>query len=413
MKLFVRQWCEKNLVPITERPDFEEWLASTEYTIHRKDELRQAFIDNNFHFPPPAVACKVKNFVKLETYPEYKHARWINSRCDRFKVFCGPFFKKIEEQVYETSDTVRFIKHIPVDERPESLMQIPEGLRYYGTDYTSFEKHFSKEIMETIEFVLYDYMLEFLTHAEKKCLFDTLSGYNKLKSRLGFQARVKARRMSGEMCTSLGNGFTNMMLALFLAHEKNGHIYGYVEGDDGIFGTDFEMTPEDYKRLGFEIKIKSYENVGDASFCGMIFSSSGQIIRDPVNFLMKFGWSSSAIGCSHRVAQELLRAKALSAAYETPHCPVVGAAVRFALNKTEGYAPRFVSDGFHKVPRDVINVPLFNPSSSTRLQFERLFKVSIADQLVIEDKLMAGDFDVAHLLSLNMDGLHYETRYVA
>jgi hypothetical protein len=287
-------------------------------------------------------------------------------------------------------------------------------MHYYGTDYTSFEKHFTAEVMHSIEFVLYDYMLPCMTPSEKQCLFKTLAGFNHLKSRLGFKAVVKARRMSGEMCTSLGNGFTNMMLALYLAHKKNGHVFGFVEGDDGIFATDFRMQPQDYNELGFEIKIIEHNKINEASFCGMIYSEAGEIIRDPLNFLSKFGWSSTAMGSGERVKMGLLRAKALSSCYETPQCPIVGAASRFALQKTEGYAARFVYDGYHKpVARDSVNIPKFQPKEETRVLFARLFGVSLENQLLIEDKILNGDFDVACLLPLRRDSLHYVTRYVA
>jgi len=414
LKNFVYNYVKTHYEPIIVRPDFEEWLDGTDNPQHRKDELRRAHEENQGQLPPEHACQRVKNFIKLEDYPFYKHARWINSRSDRFKVFCGPFFKKIEEVVYAAEGDVKFIKHIPVADRPKVLESIPKGMSYYGTDFTSFEKHFTKEIMQAIEFVLYDYMLPCMTKLEKECLFNTLSGYNRLKSRLGFKAVVKARRMSGEMCTSLGNGFTNMMLALYLAHIKNGHIYGYVEGDDGIFATDFPLLAEDYKKLGFEIKIISHERISDASFCGMIFADAGEIIRCPVAFLSKFGWTSTDLGAGENVKLGLLRAKALSACYETPQCPIVGVVARYALSKTEGVAARFVYDGYHKpIPRDSLNLQPFQPKEETRVLFSRIFHVSVDTQLLIESMINKGDFDVSRLLPLSRDGLHYTTRYVA
>lgn len=410
---FVRDFCKRHLVPITQRPDFEEWLASTSYNEVRKEELRRAHDANRGACPPARVCKQVKTFIKLEDYPEYKHARWINSRCDRFKVFCGPYFKKIEEQVYDVKSDIKFIKHVPVPDRPQAIEALPKGLRYYGTDYTSFEKHFTKHVMNSIEFVLYDYMLPCMTPLEKKCLFSTLAGFNKLRSRSGFKATVEARRMSGEMCTSLGNGFTNLILTSYIAHLRQGHVYGFVEGDDGLFATDFELSPEDYSNLGFEIKIIPYEKIGDASFCGMIFSESGEIIRNPVEFLAKFSWTSSCMGANEKVLRELLRAKALSCVYETPQCPIVGAAARYALDMTRDSAARFVFDGYHEIPRDQIHVAEFDPKPSTRVQFEKLFHISVSDQIRIEQQLSSGNFDVAHLMPLSRDHLHYCTRYVA
>lgn len=69
---------------------------------------------------------------------------------------------------------------------------------------------------------------------------------------------------------------------------------------------------------------------------------------------------------------ELLRAKALSACYETPHCPVIGKIARYALERTRGVHPRFVRDGYHDVPMlDEFDVPKFEPTDLTRELFAR------------------------------------------
>jgi hypothetical protein len=399
------------------RPNFEEWLDSTDYNTARKAELRLANELNAGQPPPRHVCRKVKNFIKLEEYPNYKHARLINSRHDRFKAWSGPFFKKIEEQIYDVESNIRFIKHIPVQDRPALLRALPKGMRCYSTDFTAYEKHFTAELMHHCELILYEYMLPCLGPQGMHCLKQTLTGINHISSRNGFSAKVKARRMSGEMCTSLGNGFTNMMLALYLAEKKGGVIHGFVEGDDGIFVTNVELSAEDYKELGFEIKIVSEASPCEASFCGMIFADSGEIIRNPREFVSKFAWTGSCLEGGIKVKRELLRAKALSACYETPQCPIVGAIARYALQETRGVKPRFVYDGYHKVTdviRDERNVAAFKPSSDTRVLFERKFHISIADQLNIERLCSQGKFDVAaQLMPPPADVLHYVTRYVA
>jgi len=175
--------------------------------------------------------------------------------------------------------------------------------------------------------------------------------------------------MSGEMCTSLGNGFTNLMLALFIASLRHGHLEGYVEGDDGLFATDFELTKEDYLNLGFTMKnVDEVFHPGWASFCGMLFGDSLQIVRSPRRFLENFGWTHSAVHGGEKVMLGLLRAKALSAVYETPHCPIVSVLARRALHHTRGVTPRFVNDGFHNtelVPRDESKLPKFAPTTDT------------------------------------------------
>jgi hypothetical protein len=413
LEQFTLSWCRKYVNPILQAPDFEEWLSGTSYNEQRKEELRQARLENHCLAPPRHVSRKVKQFVKLEAYPMMKHARLINSRCDRFKVWCGPLFKAIEERVYKSQSPVRFIKHVPIPERASLLSTMSRCMRVFGTDFTAYEKHFHSSIMQHIEFVLYRYMCPFLSHEERRLLFETLSGFNEIYSRGGLRARVKARRMSGEMCTSLGNGFTNMILALFLAEKKKGSINGFVEGDDGIFACDFEIKASDYRELGFEIKINEFSSVNVASFCGLIFSESGEIIRDPVTFLMKFGWASSFFDAKEKVHLELLRAKSLSCIYETPQCPIIGALARVCLDKTRGVVPRFIEDWYHRAPRDEMQIPPFCPSPDTRVLFQQLYHVDVPAQLLLEERILKGDLSlIPTFIPPPRDSLYYESRYV-
>lgn len=188
--------------------------------------------------------------------------------------------------------------------------------------------------------------------------------------------------MSGDMCTSLGNGFTNLMLALYLVHKKGGTLEGFVEGDDGLFATDVELTAADYEKLGFTIKIEEVTDPREASFCGMVFAEN-EIIREPRRFLMGFGWTQSYIHAGTRIMDQLLRAKALSTAYETPQCPIVGAMARYALSATRSVRPRFVNDGFHHPP-DEAPIAEFNPQAATRQLFARLYGISVPEQLEAE-----------------------------
>jgi hypothetical protein len=407
LKSFVRTYVRDHL-PVVEPLEFEEWLETTSYNNDRKDQLRKVHDDLRGGRPTRKQCRHVNSFVKSEFYPTWKHARMINSRSDAFKVWSGPRFHAIEDVVYGLPE---FIKHTPVPERPAKIAQLKSaGRRYYQTDYTAFESHFTPEILNTIECELYRHCLK--NDIDIDFLCRVLTGTNSMRTRTGVRASVKGRRMSGDMCTSLGNGFTNLMLAKFIAHEKGGHIQGFVEGDDGLFCTDFELTADDYAQLGFTIKIEEVSDPCAASFCGMIFSESGEIIRDPRRFMMGFGWTQSFITAGPKIMDELLRAKALSSVYETPQCPIVGALARYALTKTNHINPRFVSDGFH-VPRDLVNIPDFHPSYDTRLLFEQQFGVSIQTQVLAEECISVGDFKrVGSLIPPTSEQFSYSCNYV-
>lgn len=409
LSAFVDDFLLKN-VPQVDPLGFEEWLATTGYDENRKNQLRAENEDLRGSRPTRRQAQKVKSFVKTESYPEWKYPRMINSRCDAFKAYSGPFFKAIEQAVYQLKP---FVKHTPVPERPALIAGIKKaGARYYQTDYSAFECHFTVEVMRALELRLYRWCLK--NHPDDaEFICRTLSGVNQMGTMTGVRASVRARRMSGDMCTSLGNGFSNLMITLFLIAEKGGHYDGFVEGDDGVFATDVVLTAQDYLDCGFTIKIDEVDDPCHASFCGMIFAESGEIIRDPRRFIETFGWTHSMISAGPTIMHQLLRAKALSACYETPQCPIVGQIARSALEVTRGYAPRFVADGYHQAPPDEWPLPDFAPSDDTRLLFERLFGVSVADQLRVEESIRAGHLDaVLQVLPPHVDVEQYALNYV-
>lgn len=81
----------------------------------------------------------------------------INSRTDEFKTLTGPTFKLIEKQVFANP---WFIKNVPVRERCDYIVErlYKPGMKYYSSDYTSFEALFTPEIMRVVERELYHYM---------------------------------------------------------------------------------------------------------------------------------------------------------------------------------------------------------------------------------------------------------------
>jgi hypothetical protein len=313
-----------------------KWLEGTPYPLWRKRELQAKWdaivdIDDPKHF-----MCK--SFQKDEGYIAFKHARGINARSDEFKCMVGPIFKLIEEQVYQDH---HFIKHIPVADRPKyitDLLYSPGG-KYYAGDYTSFEALFVELLMCAVEFELYDYMTQHLPEGDRfrRLLRAVLAGDNVCNYR-DFQVILKAVRMSGEMCTSLGNGFANLMFLLFIAQEKGStHVDGVVEGDDSLFVMDgVTPTSEDFARLGLVIKLEEHEQLSTASFCGLVFDPTDQLnISDPLKILAAFGWTSQRYAASKdKTLRALLRCKALSLAHTYPGAPIISALAQYGLRVT-------------------------------------------------------------------------------
>lgn len=334
---FVCEYVSANYAPLSPDADLtvKTWLSKTHYPEWRKEELRQVWAKTDD--PRNPKYRKVKGFGKAEKYPVPKHTRGIHSRDDVFKCLVGPMFKAIEEVVYKDP---HFIKHVPVAERPAYIKSMLDqmGVRPFTSDYTSFEAMFAAELMEACEFVLYFHMIKNLPEGrllEDDCK-ETLTGENTISYKT-FQLRILARRMSGEMSTSLGNGFTNLMLYLFLAKKAGAtEVRGVVEGDDGLFITNGPApTTGDFARLGANIKLAKAPSLESASFCGLIFDPTDLVnITDPLKTLAEFGWGDPRYAGSPKKAAPLLRCKALSLAHQYPGCPIVQSLAFYGLRAT-------------------------------------------------------------------------------
>jgi len=408
--VFVQEYLDAH-VPRAVPLDFEDWLRTTSFTDARKAELRVAHDSLHGGRPTKKQASHVDSFGKTEFYTSFKHCRLINSRCDAFKAWSGPMFKAIEQVVYDLDGPVKFIKHVPVPERPRCVAALRKaGLHYFETDFTAFESHFTRELMDVCECQLYRHVLG--EGPDVEFLVRTIMGTNRMNTRSGVRARVEARRMSGDMCTSLGNGFTNQMLVLYLAQLSGGSVAGFVEGDDGLFATDFVLTQEMYEALGFTIKLNEVDDPCGAHFCGIICSDEGQIIKDPFKFFQGFGWTHSFVNAGNKIMLGLLHSKSLSALYETPACPIISAIAWYGYLHSCNVPALFVPDGYHEKPPDL---PGTRPIilHSTRLLFERKFGISPALQVLAEKYAELGDFAaLARLFPPSVDVATCYTRFV-
>jgi hypothetical protein len=397
---FVDEWLEKNLQPLAYDTDlsFETWIEETNYSRRRKEQLRQIF-DERLDLPTSSPAKTVKMFGKDETYADWKYMRGILPRIDYFKIFLGPFMKAIEKEVYKLPF---FIKHVPETLRPQYVMEhvYQPGALNFVSDHTSFEAAFTAQVMSNLEKRLYMYMISNLPEKKEfEELVDVICSVNHVEGK-GCFFKTEGR-MSGEMCTSLGNGFSNLMVMLFTLQEANcTSIRGVVEGDDGLF-TFFGEPPtvDDFAKLGFRLKLEIFEEFSNASFCGMIFDQDDKIIlTDAIDSVLKMGWSSRQYTMSSEKTRKiLLRSKALSYAHMYYNCPIIGAASRAALRLTshvsENELKRFRSKeriSIYEFEEREINEKCGLPSTfftpmNTRVLYERLYGVSVSDQLAIEE----------------------------
>jgi len=428
LKQFVTRFVEENFTPIAADADIsvETWLSQCgSYSAARKLELLTLWNSNNRTIDRTRDFIN-KLFEKDEDYADaYKHARGINSRSDAFKCFSGPFFKLMEHEVYKHP---AFIKHIPQRRRPKYIVDMLG--KYPGpwmeTDYSQFEKHFVPQVLHSIEFVLYKHMLKnFPGVASVIC--GALAGENVCRNKY-FTIKVLGRRMSGDMCTSLGNGFSNLMLAKYIAYLKGGEIEGVVEGDDGLFFASVPITPEDFANLGFTIKMLYHDDLLRTSFCGLVMSRDLSTMTDPFRTVLGFGWTHSPqMNGGPLVLQGLLKAKALSLAYEHPSCPILSVLATTVLGVVGDVKPRFEQGWYaHHLNREIAmfkeetaELLAKGPSDETRRDFAAHYGVPVHIQKLVENEIagwsggpLQGPWLSFFSQRLKEDSRHYYRNYV-
>jgi hypothetical protein len=398
-KRFIRKWCRNNLVPLTpDNPylEFEYWLASTKYEKWRKDELRAEYeriggvnVKSDF---------KVGGFLKDETYTEYKPARGIYARKDAVKVMVGPVFKAIEKEVFRNPC---FIKRIPKRLRAKYIYDRLYGDNnvYLATDFTSFEGCFSPEFLNACEFEMYEYMCKDLPCWKEFFMFflkNVIAGTNILDFKF-FTFNVRGTRMSGEMNTSLGNGFSNMIICEYITAESGaGRIIGVFEGDDGLFVVTHpeHFNEELFTELGFIIKLERFTEISEASFCGNLFHPDDQVmITDIMTALVDFGYSPNRYARSKSSKlKKLARAKAFSMLYEYAGCPVLQEFAEYVIRTTEGYRADWGVQNEYIREQNVMmmkdlkenGLPHKDVPIKTRIMVEELYNITVEQQISIE-----------------------------
>lgn len=287
------------------------------------------------------------------------------------------------------------------------------GLFYYENDFKCFEGSIRPRLQRACEVELIRHLLSaYKDDAEFIVRVDT--GINKLHFKnVGLHFEVTGERMSGDLWTSLFNGFHNLMTIKFIANEKGGKVKAYVEGDDGIIASTTPYTAEDFKNLGHLVDIKELISPLDGHFCGMKMAHDLTLLKDPRHVFRTFGWTGSFLQAGHTIMDSLLRSKALSLSYEMPQCPVVGELARTALRLTEGLRTLSPAD-WKTIPADFAGPSgEFAPSMMARAAYESKFGVSVETQILVEAAIRAYDMElVAELIPPTNWDLLYTSRYI-
>jgi len=207
--------------------------------------------------------------------------------------------------------------------------------------------------------------------------------------------------MSGEMCTSLGNGFSNLMILLFICH-KSGIDWRdtkcVIEGDDSLFEIQDGFNEELYAKLGLRAKLEIFDEVSEASFCGIVFDAVDKInLTDPRKVIASVGWGPMKYHKARKnLKLGLLRAKALSFAHQYPGCPIVDVLSHRLLFLTRSKQARIDTHDWYKaqhVPsdeeliRDIVRRGATPTPLRSRLLVEKLYGIAVDEQIEIERQI--------------------------
>lgn len=430
LKRFVARRLPKMFKPLQAEQvmSFEEWLDNSNYPEWRKEQLRQCLTALEQGTVQEHKIWEAKMFAKDEFYMEYKYHRTINARSDYVKCIIGRFSASIEKQVFKHAS---FIKKKPRAEWPDYITDMCSGREHgYASDYSSFEASFVKEIMKICEMQLYIYMLSQVWTQEVNKRFKMLCGWNKITAK-AFFIRLLARRLSGEMVTSLGNGFSNLMVNLFVLHEKGcKNVVCVVEGDDGLFMFDGPMPcPKDFEDLGFIIKLTPVKSLHEASFCGVVFDPVDRApLTDPYKVLATCSWLSQQYGSATQSKRRVLaHIKGLSMLAQYPGCPVIQSVALWMLRvndyKTKdrdavlSHAITHCRDWWQRQILEQLKTSPFLPreiGEGSRKTIQQVYGMKIDQQLLLEDlfNTSTGSVDLSEIHDLPQLYKDHWRRYV-
>jgi hypothetical protein len=208
--------------------------------------------------------------------------------------------------------------------------------------------------------------------------------------------------MSGEMTTSTGNGFSNLLVLEYL-FDKKGYeeLEKVVEGDDGLFPLPpgLDITPEDFLRLGWMVKVETFESLSEASFCGLVFDEQDlAILTDPRKHMAEVGVCSMKYHKTRRMKKlELLRARGYAYVYQYAGCPILQDLGLAILRCTRGVSVEpILTSRLHSMDeyktrlfKEALEsgLPVKKIGQGSRMLMARKFGVSESDQHAVESYL--------------------------
>jgi len=365
------------------------------YTRSRKDELIRAF---DAARETGRVSKWVKTFIKREFYPSDKPPRAINARSDSFKALTMANWQDLGHFIFH--NVRNFTKTVPEIDRPRFIQEkLGDYPVFFVTDYSRFESTFRAELME-LEFMIYEHF------GLPEWCYNSLSGTNTIFGETG-TATIEAKRMSGEMNTSLGNSLMNFFFVYHIMSQR-GLKYGIdwdgvFEGDDGLIGAKELPTKEEFYQIGCNIDIDPIPSLGRGGFCGLYYGDELSPVVSPQHALQALWSLTCPLNGGDRVRRELLNGKLLGLLFRAPGCPIICALQKkymsgeFRIKRSywgEILLRRFGMDldGADYWMKGTVRADIIEPTTQQRLDYADIFNISLVEQVEVERSIARGDW---------------------
>jgi hypothetical protein len=409
-------------------PAFEDWLESQDLTAAMKQRFRDARIISDTYKELPLQYIKGCCFCKNEPYTTPKCARGICGRHDVFSVRYGPLFYAFDKWItkLEINGHKVFVKGLTREQMLAAASRLKHfpGANVIENDFSTFEKSVNNHIKDSVEWRFFrKAFMPLLRTAPGLFAAHMLRELMNPKAILGYKWFTilisDGIRLSGDRWTSTGNGITNLCVLLLIAQEvglcpmlrrvsdlMHLPIDPLVEGDDSVARgrlreADRQLVETTAVRLGFVCKMVVHTVPFASLFCKLRSNpASGEILRDPVEVLVKFPWSKATqVGMCARKKKMLYRAKAMSLAGESPDHPVLSTFAQEVLRwsadvelDTAWLAKQFDSWEYERLLAGIRNYRAREPcvSDLSRELVAVWFGIPAPTQRLIEEELRAG-----------------------
>jgi hypothetical protein len=283
-------------------------------------------------------------FGKDEHYPEVKPARGIAGRSLHIKCRYGRFMAALDRVLGKLKFLVKGLNASEIRGRMLEMFRTTD--EFAENDFSSFEASITTKIIRLCECQLFRHVFQ---HVMPKELVDEIcndaAGKHVFRYK-GFSVTIAGRRRSGDLWTSSGNAFTNLMLICFCLWKMGitfDQMRVLVEGDDSIVQIkDIETYCGLFERIsgafGFRSKVCTSPMLATTSFLQKRTTPDGRYeLKDWRKILATFGWSKQKhVGMSRAKLLVLFRARSYSLAYQFPRHPILYALAKSCLRLTAG-----------------------------------------------------------------------------